>query len=81
MPRLSDHDSIEYLRASFISITDSTKSSISSIEDLTKALQRCGRNPSIKQVEHFWRTYRGKFNNCIMIEDNFLKFLEFFQNK
>lgn len=59
MPRSADYDSVEDLRASFVSITDSSRGYITSLEDLTKALQICGRNPSSKQVEHYWKSYRS----------------------
>lgn len=61
MPRSADYDSVVDLRASFVSITDSSRGYITTLEDLTKALQICGRNPSSKQVEHYWKFYRSKF--------------------
>ena len=56
---MGKYDSTEDIRTAFICITESIDGSIRSPADLTKALQRCGRNPTEKQVDNYWNSYRG----------------------
>ena len=56
----SRSESSEDIRATFVCMTNNANGVLKSPEDLTRALQRCGRNPTKKQIEIYWRKYDSK---------------------
>jgi hypothetical protein len=69
LDRYEDHDhhdhhlddSIEDFKAAFVCVTNSIHGHFKHSEDLMKALQGCGRNPTERNISKYWRSHRSMF--------------------
>jgi hypothetical protein len=60
--RLSRHsaESLEDLKAAFVFINNGVDGHFNSPEDLAKALRGCGKNPTQRNIDIYWKSHKSR---------------------
>lgn len=58
--QLISAESEEDFKAAFVCVTNGLDGYFESVDDLAKALRGCGRNPSQRNIDTYWRAHKSK---------------------
>jgi Ca2+-binding EF-hand superfamily protein len=53
-------DELEDLKAAFVFINNGVDGHFNSAEDLAKALRGCGKNPTQRNIDIYWKSHKSK---------------------